>query len=129
MNESPLYDDELEAARATVKSLGGAKKVGPIFWPEKSPENAGRYMLDCLNASRSERLTPAQVLLLMRMGREVGVHCLAEYFMAEAGYQRPVPINPDAEAAVLAHQIDSVFDRASDLLGRLERIRKMGSPI
>lgn len=129
MNESPLYDDELEAARATVKALGGAKKVGPIFWPEKTPENAGRYMHDCLNAGRSERLTPAQVLLLMRMGREVGAHALAEHFMAEAGYQRPIPINPQAEATVLAHQIDSVFDRAAGLLDRLERIRKMGVPI
>ena len=128
MIDSPLYDDELDAAKATVKALGGAKKVGPIFWPDKTPENASRYMLDCLNAGRSERLTPSQVLLLMRMGREVGHHGLAEHFMAEAGYQRPTPINPEAEAAVLAHQIDSVFDRASDLIGRLERIRKMGTP-
>ncbi|WP_019654001.1 hypothetical protein [Variovorax atrisoli] len=128
MNESPLYDDELEAAKDTVKALGGAKKVGPIFWPDKTPENASRYMLDCLNAGRPERLTPSQVLLLMRMGREVGHHGLAEHFMSEAGYQRPVPINPEAEAAVLAHQIDGVFGRAESLLARLERIRKLGTP-
>lgn len=126
MGDAPHYDDELEAAKATVKHLGGAKKVGPIFWPDKTPENAGRYMADCLNPGRSERLTPSQVLLLMRMGREIGRHDLAEYFMAEAGYQRPMPINPEAEATVLAQQIDGIFDRASGLIDRLEKIRKLG---
>ncbi|WP_390342334.1 hypothetical protein ACFJIS_18925 [Variovorax boronicumulans] len=126
MHDTP-YDDELDAARATVKALGGAKKVGPIFWPDKSPENAARYMADCLNASRSERLLPSQVLLLMRMGREVGHHGLAEHFMAEAGYQRPVPVNPEAEAAVLAHQLDAVLDRAAGLVDRLALMRKLGA--
>jgi hypothetical protein len=126
MNDSPIYDDELEAAKATVKALGGPKKVAPTFWPDKTNENAARYMADCLNSNRSERLTPSQLLLLMRMGREIGHHGLAEYFMSEAGYTRPVPINPEAEASLIAHQIESVMDRASGLISRLETLKKMG---
>jgi hypothetical protein len=127
MSDSAPYDDELDAARATVQALGGNKKVGPKFWPDKTVDNAARYLSDCLNPGRAERLLPSQWILLMRMGREIGHHDLAEYYMAEAGYQRPIPINPEAEASVLAHQLDTVLDRASGLIDRLERVRKLGA--
>lgn len=121
------YEDELEAARAVVQALGGTKEVGRIFWPEKPLLNAARYLSDCLSPGRSERLSPAQVLMLMRLGREKGAHMLAEYYMAEAGYQRPVPINPEVEAGVLIRHIDGVFGQARELIERLERVRGMGS--
>ncbi|WP_395351038.1 hypothetical protein [Variovorax sp. UC122_21] len=125
--DSVYYEDELDAARATVQALGGTKKVGPLFWPEKPVTNAARYLSDCLSPGRSERLSPAQLLFLMRLGREGGAHMLAEYYMAEAGYQRPVPVNPDTEAAVLAHQLDAVLDRATALADRLAMMRKLGA--
>lgn len=123
MADAALYDDELEAARDTVKALGGAKKVGPLFWPDKTVDNAARYLLDCLNGSRAERLSPSQLLLLMRLGCKVGFHGLAEYLMSEAGYGRPIPINPETEASMLVREMDTVLDRAATLATRLERIR------
>lgn len=126
-NEFVQYDDELDAARAVVQALGGTKQVGPQFWPEKPPLNAARYLSDCLSPGRCERLSPAQVLMLMRMGREKGAHMLAEYFMTAAGYQRPVPINPEMEAGRLIQHIDGVFVQARQLIERLERVRGMGS--
>ncbi len=123
MPDVTQYEDELDAARDAVKALGGAKKVGTLFWPDKTTDNAARYLLDCLNNQRAERLTPSQVLMLMRMAREVGFHGLAEYFMAEAGYCRPVPTNPETEAAVLVHQMDAALDRIDGLARRMERLR------
>lgn len=49
MNDPLLYEDELDAAKDAVKALGGAKKVGPLIWPDKAPETAARHLLDCLN--------------------------------------------------------------------------------
>lgn len=123
MLDGTLYEDELDAARDAVKHLGGAKRVAPLLWPDKTVDNGSRYLNDCLNASRAERLTPSQVLLLMRMAREIGFHGLAEYFMREAGYSRPVPVNPETEATMLVQQMDVVLDRAELLALRLERIR------
>ncbi|MCS4509157.1 hypothetical protein [Xylophilus ampelinus] len=123
MPDVTQYEDELDAARDAVKALGGAKKVGTLLWPDKTTDNAARYLLDCLNGQRAERLSPSQVLLLMRMARQVGFHGLAEYFMAEAGYSRPVPVNAEAESMVLAQQIDVTMDRLSLMVGRLERLR------
>lgn len=126
MHGMVVYEDELEAIRDAVKALGGAKTVGQLYWPDKTVENAQRYLLDCLNPARAERLSPSQVLFLMRKARSVGFHGLAEYFMQEAGYNRPVPINPETEAAVLVHEMDTVLDRVSHLAERLERLRSMG---
>jgi hypothetical protein len=123
MHDGTPYEDELDAARDAVKALGGAKRVGPQLWPDKTVENASRYLLDCLNPGRAERLTPSQLLLIMRMARQVGFHGLAEYFMAEAGYNRPVPTDPETEATVLVQQIDSIFDRGAAMIARLERLR------
>lgn len=122
----PLYEDELEAARAAVKAMGGPKKVGPIFWPDKSVENAGRYLTDCLSHNRAERLTPSQFILLMRRAREMGFHGLAEYVMSDAGYCRPVPVNPQTEAAVIAGQLVEMLDRAERLTGLLQNLKNMG---
>ena len=123
MNESLLYEDELDAARDAVKHLGGAKRVGPLIWPDKSPEAASRHLHDCLNAGRAERLSPSQLLLLMRLAREAGFHGLTAYLLREAGYAPPVPVQPQTEAEVLARRIEAILGEASSLTSRLERIK------
>lgn len=124
--DSLLYEDELDAARDAVKHLGGAKKVGPMVWPDKTPEAASRYLMDCLNGSRAERLSPSQLMLLMRLAREVGFHGLTAYLLREAGYAPPIPVEPQSEADVLSRQLESMLDKASALAGRLERIKGVG---
>ena len=125
LTDSSFYDDELDAARDAVKHLGGAKKVGEMLWPDKPSEAAARYLHDCLNASRAERLSPSQFVLLMRKARAVGFHGLAAYVLSEAGYAPPVPMGPDTEATVLARQLESIVSDVSRLTRRLERIRNV----
>ncbi|CAN7168227.1 hypothetical protein LJR118_000277 [Acidovorax sp. LjRoot118] len=126
MNDPLLYEDELDAARDAVKHLGGAKKVGPMVWPDKTPEAASRYLLDCLNVSRAERLSPSQLLLLMRLAREVGFHGLAAYIMREAGYAPPIPVEPQTEAEVLSRRLESMLGEFANITGRLERLQGVG---
>lgn len=122
-DEILMYDDELDAAKAAVRRLGGAKKVGEMLYPEKTPEAAARYLLDALNPSRSERLNPGQVLLLMRKAREIGFHGLTAYFMREAGYAPPVPLDPVTETARLAHTLERVMGTALQVAAQLERLK------
>lgn len=120
-----FYDDDLDALRAAVHALGGYKTVGVVVWPDKTPDAAARLMADCCNVGRSERLKPSQLLLVMRIAREAGVHMLAEYFMAEAGYNRPLPVDPKDEAAALMNRMDDALGVAQQLASRLERLRRM----
>jgi hypothetical protein len=122
-----LYEDELDAARDAVKHLGGAKKVGPQIWPDKTPETAARYLHDCLNPSRAERLAPSQLLLLMRMACDVGFHGLAGYMLREAGYAPPIPAQPQTEAELLTRRMESMVGEFARLTERLERVRGVPS--
>lgn len=124
MNDPLLYEDELDAARDAVKHLGGAKKVGPMIWPDKTPDGAARYLLDCLNGQRAERLAPSQLIMLMRLSREVGFHGLTAFIMRETGYAPPVPVEPTSEAELLTRRMQSMVGEFAALTQRLERIQK-----
>jgi len=106
----PMFVEDLnEAIRATVNALGGMKVVGSKLRPEKPVMDAGKWLADCLNPAKRDRLDPEQLALIRRMGREAGCHVLASYEMREAGYGRPVPIAPEDEAAELQRKfIESV---------------------
>lgn len=124
MNDPLLYEDELDAARDAVKHLGGAKKVGPMIWPDKTPDGASRYLLDCLNGQRAERLAPSQLMMLMRLSREVGFHGLTAFILRETGYAPPVPVEPTSEAELLTRRMESMVGEFAALTQRLERIQK-----
>ena len=123
MIDTLQFEDELDAARIAVQHLGGAKKVGPQIWPDKAPETAARYLHDCLNPHRAERLSPSQLLMLMRMAREQGFHGLTAYLLREAGYAPPVPVEPQTEAELLTRRMESIMGEASRLVERLARVR------
>lgn len=127
MDDKLFYDDDVDALKATVHALGGNKGVGRQLWPDKAPDVAGRLMADCCNPGRSERLSPSQLLFVMRLGREKGCHILAEHFMSEAGYAKPVPIDPKDEAGQLLQRMDDVMQLAGAITTRLERLRNSGN--
>ena len=127
MDDKLFYDDDVDALKATVQALGGNKAVGVKLWPDKSPDGAGRSMADCCNPGRSERLSPSQLLFVMRMGREKGCHILAEHFMGEAGYAKPTPLDPRDEAGHLLQRMDDVMQLAGTIATRLERLRNVGN--
>lgn len=118
------YEDELDAAREAVRHAGGPKKVGPQMFPDKSVDAAARYLMDALNPARAERLTPSQVLMLMRMSREAGFHGFATWWMRQAGYQAPVPIAPVSEAAVIADRIGVLVPQLQGLLVQAQRLQQ-----
>jgi hypothetical protein len=125
MEEQSIYEDDVDALKATVLKLGGYQKVGLKLWPDKSAQYAGRNLADCCNPNRSERLRPSQLLLVMRWAREIDCHILAEHFMAETGYSQPEPLDFDKEAAVVLDRIDEALGTAAALATRLERLRGM----
>jgi hypothetical protein len=127
MDDKLFYDDDLDALKATIQHLGGNKAVGVQLWPDKTPDAAGRSMADCCNTSRSERLSPSQLLFVMRLAREKNCHIMAEHLMSEAGYAKPVPIDPDEEASTIVERIDETLQGVGILVDRLERLRNRTS--
>jgi len=98
-----IHENLNDALKEVVLALGGTKRVGARLWPEKSADEAGRRLADCLNPDRRDRLDPEQVLWLLREGRRVDCHAAMFFVCATAGYEKPEALN-DAERKALLHQ-------------------------
>lgn len=105
MTQSALFHDSiLEALREVVMTCGGLKSVGARMRPDLSPDQAGRWLSDCLSEDRRERLTPSQMLWLLREGRNANCHVAATFLLREAGYADPVPVSAEDEQTALMRE-------------------------
>lgn len=99
-----FVEDLNDAIRDTIKALGGYKKVGHEMRPELDVDAAGRWLSDCCNPDRRDKLSPEQVAFIRRRGRQEGVHILATFEAKDAGYAPPKPIEPEDERAELMRE-------------------------
>lgn len=123
--ESLFYEDFYDAMRTAVMALGGAKKVGPLLWPEKSIDAARTRLLNCLKENRDEVLRPEQVLLLAKLARAGGCHAIVKYFNQQAGYADPQPIEPEDERQRIQREFVAGMADMKTLLARLEQLEGM----
>jgi len=120
--QEPLfYDSILEALKGIVVHAGGNKAVGARLRPSKAPEHAGRWLADCLNPPREERLDPDDFMALLRIGREIGFHAAMTYIANEAGYEAR-PIEPQDEYAHLQREYIEAVKLQAKIAARLERL-------
>lgn len=110
-----------DALIACVKACGGSKQVGPVLWPEKAPDAAQRALLDCLNEERPAKLSPEQVMLILRLARAKGCHDGMEFIAADLGYAAPTPVEPRDEVAELQRQFIEAVRSQAALAERIER--------
>jgi hypothetical protein len=106
-----------------VKAAGGSANVGRKLFPEKSPESAQRALLDCLNEERPAKLSPEQVLLILRLARAKGFHEGIGFILADLGYAPTTPIEPKDEAAELGRQASELLAAAERITERLQRLQ------
>ncbi len=122
--ELPFFEGPEDALRAAVQLLGGAKAVGARIWPDKTPDGAGRLLLDCLNPARAEKLDIGQVLLILRLARDAGHHAPMQWLAGEVGYDAR-PITKAEEADRLALVVEQSTKTLSSALAALERLQRV----
>lgn len=117
-SQMPLIVEDLPTALGDVaRALGGFKRTGALLRPELPADQAGRWFSDCLNPAQREKLSPDQMVMLLREGRRVGCHSAMAFLAQECGYAPPQPIEPADEAAELQRQ----FLASVVLLQQIER--------
>lgn len=125
MTPSLFHESLADALRDCIAACGGLKTVGKLLWPEKDADIAGRLLADCLNESKREKLSPEQVLLILRLARGKGCHAGMTFISRDLGYADPQPIEPEDEKAKLQRE----FIEASKHMARLaERIERVTTP-
>lgn len=122
-SEMPFYEGPEDALRAAVQSLGGAKHIGALLWPDKTPDASGRLVQDCLNPSRSEKFDVTQVMFILRKAKESGVHGPFMWFAAEIGYDAR-PITKAEEADRLTTVVEQASKTLANAVAQLERIQR-----
>lgn len=124
MNDQvPLFvEDYNEAIRATVQALGGFKRIGHELKPDLTVDAAGRWLSDCCNPDKREKLAPTELAYIRRRARQEGVHLLAAFEAQDAGYAPPQPVEPEDERAALQRQFVRASQDFSTLLARMERM-------
>lgn len=118
-----FFDDINDALKDAVRALGGPKKVGVLLWPEldHAPEQAANKMRDCLNPERREKLSPQQLLYVMRKAREVGHHSLMGFVATDTGYAVPAPVDPEAVLAESQAEFVESVKRLDQLAKSIEK--------
>ena len=100
---------------------------GPLS-PAQTAEAEARYLADCLNPAKSEKLSGDQILLLLRWGHDIGVHSGMQFIAQEAGYEI-TPVTPEGERDRLADAIlegARTLERALKQAERLPSLRAVG---
>jgi hypothetical protein len=124
MNQPSLFHEDIwQALRDCISALGGSKKVGTLLRPEVDAQTAGRWLLDCLNTERKEKLCIEQVLFILREARKAGCHVGMNYINQDAGYAPPTPIEPEDQRAALMREFNEGV-RSLEVLSR--RMQKLG---
>ncbi len=120
---SLFYDSIYDALREVVRAAGGPKAVGALLWPGKSVQEAQTRLLNCLDHNRSEKLSPEDLIVLLKVGRrDAQCHVAMQFLCSECGYEDPQPIEPTDELAALQRTfIDSVLTQKT-LIDRMERL-------
>jgi hypothetical protein len=120
-HEMPFYELPEDAIKASVQSLGGYKAVGPMLWPHKSVEQASKYLMDCLNPDRNEKLDYGELVFIFQRAKASGFNAGFEWFAHQCEYE--------ARAITRAEEVDrltSVIESSSKTLaGALALLQQM----
>ena len=118
-----LHESLNDALREVIQAIGGTKKVGAMMFPEMPVDHAAGKVRDCTNPDRRERFTPDQVMLLVRLGRQVGCHSAMNFMARESGYADPQPIEPEDEVARLQREFLEATKTLGALAAKIESVQ------
>ena len=99
------FDSMNEALIACVKASGGSKQVGAALWPDVAPDHAQRKLLNALDESRPEKISPSQVMMILKLAKAHGFHEGIGHILESLSYSPTHPVEPKDEAADLMRQV------------------------
>ena len=124
MQMSLHHESIADALHEVVQAAGGPKAVGGRMFPDMPIDHAASRIRDCLNHDRRDRFTPDQLMMILRMGHQVGFHAGMIFLCRELGYSDPAPVEPEDEVARLQREF---VEASKALVGMATKIEQMQS--
>ena len=79
MQPALFHESIQDALREVIRAAGGAKIVGAKLWWWLPVDQAASKISDCLNPDRRQHFSEAELLHLLRIGREIDCHAAMHY--------------------------------------------------
>lgn len=117
-----FHDDINDAIGSLILALGGYKKVAADLWPHMAMNSAYARLKACLRDDKDEKLSPHELIYLIKEGRDKGCHAVINYICGEAGYEQPKALQPHDELAELQRQYIQAAKIIRAVSERIERI-------
>jgi hypothetical protein len=105
----PFFDSAEEALAEIVRRSGGYKVVGHLMRRELDPEKAGKWLSQCLSTGSNDKLSLDQLLMLLSIGAESGVHSAMEYIGTRTGYEIK-PVTREQQAVDAVERLEIALD-------------------
>lgn len=121
MNQQTLFAADIYAALRAVVDVVGKKKAAHALRPEMEIEKAAQWLSDALNPNRRELLPPADLITLLWLGQQAGVHDAMWFICDEANYERARPENPEQQIAELQKDFIRKVDELRAIQEAMER--------
>lgn len=85
-----------ECLRMAVDALGGLQEVGNMLRPDIDPMVAGQWLSHCLTATKRDKLSESQRVMIWQRAHAIGAHEGYQAFARSLGYTAE-PTSPDAQ--------------------------------
>lgn len=118
---SLFHEDVYEALRTDIMASGGFKAVGSLLKPESEVTAAGRWLNDCLNGAKSDKLSPEQMMLIIRSAKSHGSYAAMWFMTDQCGFNRPNPVEPEDERAKLMREYIEATKRLGSIAAQIEK--------
>lgn len=117
------YESLHEALRQVVQAAGGSKAVGARMFPAaSSPQRGAQRVTDSLNPEHQQHFSDLELVLLLKIGREVGCHDAMAYLAASLGYSKPEPVETQDELQQLQRDFIAHAAALQHMSARIETI-------
>ena len=123
LESAAMWETIEEALKAAIMAQGGFKVMGSRLWPDAAPDTNARKLAHCVDPTRNERLSPSQVVFVLRGAREIGYHEPMNFFAADIGYKAE-PVTEQDQMADMHDEFKAGLIAMADLTARMERAAK-----
>lgn len=117
------WEDALKSVLISVYGKGWSHKASAAMDPTKDPIAGGKWLECALNPERAEKLAVAQIVWILKLGRERGYHDGMLWLADETSYHRPNPVTPEERRDVLNEEASRLVERMERVVRELQRIQ------